>query len=363
MIRSLTLVWLLAAGTALAQPDKPDPKPAAPTTAPAPSAPIAPAAPAKVTPLAHVEIKGAGPVPVVLIPGLMCDWTVWDEFMKRNAAAYTMYAVTLPGFGKSDPPPIDTDTKPSDGVWLANAEAAIVEMIAEKKLDKPLIIGHSMGGHLAARLAGKLGDKIRGAVTIDGFAAFPISPTELTPKDRAVLIDGEYAKQMNAVADDAWAAQVKAGLKSWVKSEERAGQLGEACAAVPRTTAIRYFLELLASDARGELTKATSPFLMVAAIPDAAVVNGPNGIIRSTWDSQSKLTTKTSLAYFEDTRHFVMDDAPTELDAAIAAFVAGKPVEGKNAPANTAPPVKAVPVDEKPADAPPKATPVEAPKK
>ena len=49
--------------------------------------------------LAHVERVGTGPVDLVLIPGLACDWRVWEDFLQRNARRYTMYAVTLPGFG------------------------------------------------------------------------------------------------------------------------------------------------------------------------------------------------------------------------------------------------------------------------
>ena len=57
------------------------------------------------TPLGHVEQRGAGPTPVVLISGLACDWTVWEDFMDRNTERFTMYAVTLPGMAGTDAPP------------------------------------------------------------------------------------------------------------------------------------------------------------------------------------------------------------------------------------------------------------------
>lgn len=364
MIRSTitTLAMLcFCAGTTLAQSEaaKPDAKPDAKPETKADAKP----APAPIeAPLAHVEVMGTGPIPVVLIPGLMCDWTVWKTFMTRNTATYTMYAVTLPGFGKSDAPPLVKGTNPSSTVWLDNAERAVVKLIADKKLDKPLLVGHSMGGHIAIRLAGKHSDKLRGVVALDGFPAFPIGPTDLTLKDRAAAIDGQYAAGMDAVTDEAWASQVKAGLKAWVKNEERSKQLGESCSLVPRTTAMRYFLELLASDARADLTNAACPVLLVAAIPDPGAGNGPTGQLRAAWEAQSKLAPKGSLVFFEDTRHFVMDDAPAELDAAIAAIVAGKPAEGKKAPPGNEP-VKAVPVEDRPAEKPAAATPVETPKK
>src|SRR5262245_5316475 len=70
-------------GTASAQ------NPAAPAaTQPAASSPPAPV---PFQPIAHVEKRGDGPVAMVLIPGLSCDWTVFDAFMKRHEHDYTMY--------------------------------------------------------------------------------------------------------------------------------------------------------------------------------------------------------------------------------------------------------------------------------
>ncbi|HWQ33597.1 MAG TPA: hypothetical protein VNQ79_12150 [Blastocatellia bacterium] len=47
--------------------------------------------------LGHVEKRGRGPVPMILISDVRTDWTIWQSFMERNAERYTMYAVTLPG--------------------------------------------------------------------------------------------------------------------------------------------------------------------------------------------------------------------------------------------------------------------------
>ena len=43
-----------------------------------------PPAPTTVTPLAHVEERGTGPITMILIPGLSCDWRIYDAFMRRG---------------------------------------------------------------------------------------------------------------------------------------------------------------------------------------------------------------------------------------------------------------------------------------
>ncbi|NDG63958.1 MAG: hypothetical protein EBY29_10920 [Planctomycetes bacterium] len=54
---------------------------AAPPPAPLP-APLP--VPTTVTPLAHVEERGTGPITMILIPGLSCDWRIYDAFMRRG---------------------------------------------------------------------------------------------------------------------------------------------------------------------------------------------------------------------------------------------------------------------------------------
>src|SRR5262249_21337993 len=119
------------------------------TSHPAPQSQPA-AGPVAFTPIAHVEKRGSGPINMVLIPGMSCDWTVFDKFMDRNSVRYTMWAVTLPGFGGTPAPP--TPAENQVGAWLDNADAAVWKVIQDQKIAKPVIVGHSLGGFLALRL-------------------------------------------------------------------------------------------------------------------------------------------------------------------------------------------------------------------
>lgn len=282
---------------------------------------------AATTPLAHVEVVGTGPVPVVLIPGLACDWTVYAAFMERNKDRYTMYAVTLPGFGGSAAPPATSDS--TDDAWLSNAERAVAALIEERKLVKPLIVGHSLGGHLAFRLSTLGPEKIRGVVAIDGMPAFPIAApgTQTKPEDRKKMA-GMMGQQMLAMPKDAWVEQQKSWFASMVKNKDRAVQIGEMSAKVSQDITVRYMAELMASDVTERARGAKVPMLAVAAVDGGA---GQAQMVRAVWNTIGQDLPALQVVYFEDTRHFVMDDAPAELDGAIADFVAGKPPKGKPA--------------------------------
>ena len=281
-------------------------------------------------PLAHVEQRGTGPIPLVLIPGLNCDWTVFEKFMDRNKDRYTMYAITLPGFGKSEPPPGTKDYKAADGEWLNNAEAAVFEMILEHKIESPVVVGHAMGGLLAIRLISRHPDVLRSAVSIDGHPAVPLGgPGQPMPIElRRQIVADSIVPQFSAMPDEQW-KQVSGQLGALVKNTERGRELAAMSQSVPREVGQRYLLEQLSADASEQAHSLKKPCLFIIAL--AQMDSDPSivAMAREAFTHQYETFEDLTIVYFEDTSHFVMDDAPAELDRAIEQFVEGKPVEGK----------------------------------
>ncbi len=85
--------------------------------------------------------------PVVLIHGLGSWWRVWQPVIDRIAGEREVIALDLPGFG--DSPPLPDDTPPTPEA-LSDAVAAFV---GELGLDRPLLVGNSLGGWIALELA------------------------------------------------------------------------------------------------------------------------------------------------------------------------------------------------------------------
>ena len=104
--------------------------------------------------LGYVQKRGHGPVPMVLVPCAAFGWSVFDEFMNRNADRYTMYAVTPPGYDGTPPPPLPTNTDFTKRDWSDALCASIVKLIAKEQLDRPVLLGHHMmGDYYALRVA------------------------------------------------------------------------------------------------------------------------------------------------------------------------------------------------------------------
>jgi pimeloyl-ACP methyl ester carboxylesterase len=301
-------------------------KAAAPPSAKAAGA--ATAAASGVTPLSHIEERGNGPITLILVPGLSCDWSVYDTFMARNASKYRMLAVTLPGFGCSNPPPLADGSSPMDGAWLKNAQAAILKLIDDRKLEKPVIIGHSMGGNLALQFAANHPDRIKAAISIDGLPVFPPpQPGQPDTREARTAMVGQFTAMMKSMPDESWPAGQKQSVKMLVTNPDRAKEIGEICALVPKDTTMEYMLEMVGSDLRPLLPGMKAPVLVISAVSDEMGEAMAANMRKVVADEFKGASPSVKLITFEDSRHFIMDDHPEALDKAIAAFLAGEKVE------------------------------------
>ena len=92
----------------------------------------------------EVEEFGSGP-PVVLVPGGAMTHRVWDHQVAVLQRRYRTLAVDLRGSGGSDKPPSGY----SVDLFAADL-AALIETLA---LERPVVVGHGLGSHVALRLA------------------------------------------------------------------------------------------------------------------------------------------------------------------------------------------------------------------
>lgn len=97
----------------------------------------------------YYETKGKKKQSVILLHGWGQNTTMMDfiaEFLKSH---FTVYNFDLPGFGKSD--------EPNETWGVQDYTEMLHEFCEKKKIDKPIIIGHSFGCRIAVRYAYKYG--------------------------------------------------------------------------------------------------------------------------------------------------------------------------------------------------------------
>ena len=105
----------------------------------------------------HYVQAGTGN-PLVLLHGLGASWITWSLNIEPQARHFTVYALDLPGHGDSDKPEIDYSI-PS-GVRFIQAFLNVL------KLDRVALVGNSIGGLFAFRVAREAPQKVSQVVLV-----------------------------------------------------------------------------------------------------------------------------------------------------------------------------------------------------
>jgi pimeloyl-ACP methyl ester carboxylesterase len=100
---------------------------------------------------------GDGP-PIALIHGLGGSWQNWLENLPDLGRDHRVIALDLPGFGRSDPVP-----RPRS---LAPHAATVAALLDRLGTGPTLVVGHSMGGLVAERLALQRPELVNGLVLV-----------------------------------------------------------------------------------------------------------------------------------------------------------------------------------------------------
>ncbi|HSP68566.1 MAG TPA: alpha/beta hydrolase [Bryobacteraceae bacterium] len=109
----------------------------------------------------HWTSKGSGKPAVILVHGWTCDETSWDSQIPVLSQQYRVITLDLPGHGKSD--------LPKDGKFSMILFARAVEAVrAEAKIDKAVLVGHSMGTPVIREYARMYPKHVAGLVPVDG---------------------------------------------------------------------------------------------------------------------------------------------------------------------------------------------------
>ncbi len=112
--------------------------------------------------------------PLVLVHGWCCDRSYFaPQFEHLAAAGHTVLALDLRGHGESDAPTGDYS--------MATLAADVGWLIAELELERPIVVGHSMGGVVAFELARLTPGLPAAIVMIDSPVARPAASRAAMP--------------------------------------------------------------------------------------------------------------------------------------------------------------------------------------
>ncbi|RSB46289.1 MULTISPECIES: alpha/beta fold hydrolase [Brevundimonas] len=282
---------------------------AAGIVSPAQAEPARVEAPAFVSDRLSVEVMGQGP-DVILIPGFASSREVWRPLARRLSATHRVHLVQLAGFA---------------GEAWTHGDGAFVQPVVDElaryaaTLDRPAVIGHSMGGLSGLLLAQQHPEAISRVMSVDSLPFFSaMFGPQVTPQTAGPFADQAAASILNA-DDAAFRAQQERTAVGMMRDEAGRAAMVDWSMASNRQAMASAIREVMTTDARPGLAAMTTPVWAVYA--SDADGGAPAAMADALWSREYAALPGVTLKRVDGARHFIMVDQPDRLDALVDAFL------------------------------------------
>jgi len=245
----------------------------------------------------NVSVEGEGH-DILLIPGLMSDGRVWNATSKVLSAQNRVHTISIAGFGQ-------TPIKGSNSI--KSVERELTQYIAT--LDKPTVVGHSIGGFLAMSIAINAPESLRSVVSVDGLPfigpIFTRNPnTQVSDiSAQANYIKGHYAK----LSKKQLASEVARGIYIQATSPNDQKLVIDMSSLSHSKTVGKMMHGVMTTDLRPQLSKIKASMLVLGAsgaMPNELGKDQVEDLYRQQFESLPFAQIKMN----RNARHFIMLD-------------------------------------------------------
>ncbi len=253
------------------------------------------------------QLSNQGP-PIVFIPGLASGSWTWRDSAARLAGKHSVYLLTLPGFdGRAPVPGADLDSLSKD----------LRTLIETRKLARPVLVGHSLGGTLSLAFAAENSALVSGVIAVDGLPVFP--GTEGVSGDRSALAQ-QARSQLAGLAPEQFAAYQQTYMGRFgVIDAATARRLAELSGRSDPGATADFAAQLLMLDLRPKLPAISVPVIEISPFhaPDFAAMGVNEDAKTNYYRMLLQGVAKLDVVSVSPARHFVMFDQPEKFAAAL----------------------------------------------
>jgi len=251
----------------------------------------------------QVQVEGTGQ-PVLFIPGLGCSGEAWDETVAEFSKNYECHVFTFPGFAGQ---PAQASLKED---YLKTMRDQLIQYVQTNKIVRPTLVGHSLGGFLSLWIATTSPDLVEKIVIVDAYPFYSAAMNPMVTMEMAT----KQAKMMKTMmvnqTDEIFETQQKQFVQTMVSKPEKASEIVKWSIASNRATIAQAMYELMTTDLRPEVAKATCPILVLGAWYGGKDFGLTEAIVKSTFQDQYKLSKNCRIEMAPTARHFIMFDEP-----------------------------------------------------
>lgn len=257
----------------------------------------------------EVKVTGSGK-PILLIPGYSCSGAVWNETVAHLKDKYELHVFTLAGFSTAAPI--------ADENILATVKTQIIQYVKEKKMKKPMLIGHSLGAFMALWLESSEPELFGKAICVDGvpFISAIGNPnaTEESIRNNPQFDKATTIKNFENLPTENYVKNMTAAMLYQVSDSIRAKEIATWNFESDRKTLGSTIVEMASIDLRDDIAKIKAPVLVLTSI------FGTKEASEKEYAAQYALLPNKTIKV-ADSKHFIMYDVPEWFYQQVDAFL------------------------------------------
>jgi len=255
-------------------------------------------------------VSGQGP-DVILIPGLASSSDVWAATAKQLADTHRVHLIQVHGFAG----------EPAG----ANADGPVLQPLIDEiaayaaALDRPALIGHSVGGLISLEAAAMKPDEIGRVMVVD---ALPFYSLLFNPAATAEM-SAPYAEmnrtQLLAMSDEQFASMQGQTMAMMAMNAAARPALLDWTLTSDRRVVAQVMYEVTLDDARPRLPAIKAPVTVLYAWDQS--MRQPSEAADGMYASAYAALPAASLQRVDGSYHFIMLDQPDVFAARVADFL------------------------------------------
>jgi pimeloyl-ACP methyl ester carboxylesterase len=195
----------------------------------------------------HYERAGSGEPELLFVPGWCCDHRAFQPQFDHFARAHGVTSLDLRGCGQSD--------APEDGYSIPQLADDVVAVCAAAGIERPVVVGHSLGGMIAVELAARYPSLASALVLVD--------PGPIDPPPETVEFFRGFAEQLAGPDGEELRREYVHDMGA--RDEERARWIVDHMCAVPQAVAAAVIRGVSEWNGRGLFARCLVPVLLIRA--------------------------------------------------------------------------------------------------
>jgi N-formylmaleamate deformylase len=264
----------------------------------------------------HVDIIGKGK-PMILIPGFASSGHTWDSTVAHYKDRYECHVLTLAGFAGE--PRIEAP-------FLETVRKDLAVYIRKNKMDKPVIVGHSLGGFMALWLAAEEPGLVGPLVIVDSL-----------PFLAGVFVPGATAESVKPMAENMrkmfsgpptpeTTKQAEDSIRVMATKPEDVEMIIGWGRRSDRIAEGNAMYDMMTTDLRSDVSKITAPAIVIGTWIGLKQYNVTREETEKNFRDQYAKLKGFQFVMSDKARHFVMLDDPEGFFEATDGFLFnGKP--------------------------------------